>query len=29
MLNIDQLNFAYGGVTALTDVSLNAPAGAA
>ena len=28
MLNIDQLNFAYGGVTALTDVSLNAPAGA-
>ena len=27
MLNIQQLNFAYGGVTALTDVSLNAPAG--
>ncbi len=28
MLTISNLNFAYGGVTALTDVSLQAPAGA-
>jgi len=28
MLEVTNLNFAYGGVTALTDVSLTAPAGA-